>query len=113
MKPISQSLVFTHTPASLAVAGAFVLVMGGLAWMAWQRSGFRRSTGYLETVRVLIALGIAITLNQPEWREVFLPDTKPTLVVLADTSRSMETLDMVDAAHPGAEPKSRAEMAKP
>ena len=31
MNPSSQSLVFTHTPVSVAVAMAFVLVVGGLA----------------------------------------------------------------------------------
>lgn len=109
----SQSLVFTHTPLSLVLSIGFVLVVAALAWMAWHRSGFRRSTGLLEGLRVLIAIGIAMTLNQPEWREIFEPDTKPTLVVLTDTSRSMETRDMIDAANLAAEPKSRAELAAP
>jgi hypothetical protein len=113
MKTASQSLVFTHTPTSLAVAIGFVLVVAGLAWFAWRRSGYRASTGMLEALRVLIAIGIAITLNQPEWREIFEPTNKPTLVVLADASRSMETRDVVDAGNPAAEPKSRANVAKP
>ncbi len=113
MKSASQSLVFTHTPASLAVAAAFVLVIAGLAWMAWRRSGYRLATGLLEALRVLIAIGIAITLNQPEWREVFQPDTKPTLAILADASRSMETQDVPSAANPAAELQSRADVAKP
>jgi len=109
----SQSLVFTHSAGSVAVATAFVLVVAGLAWMAWQRSGFRRSTGLLEALRVLIAIGIGLTLNQPEWRKVFKPESKPTLVVLADVSHSMETRDVIDPANPKADPKSRAETAKP
>lgn len=113
MKPASQSLVFTHTTVSVVVAVAFVLVVAGLAWMAWRRSGFRTSTGWLEALRVLIALGIAITLNQPEWREVFKPENKPTLAILADTSRSMETCDLIDASNPTADLRSRAELAKP
>jgi hypothetical protein len=113
MKPASQSLVFTHTTASVAVAAAFVLVVAVLAWVAWRRSGFRTSTGCLEALRVLIALGIAITLNQPEWREVFKPENQPTLAILADTSRSMETCDVIDPRNPAAEPRSRAELAKP
>ena len=113
MTPSSHSIVFTCTPASVAVSAAFVLAIGVLGWMAWQRSGFRASTGFLEGLRLLIAVGIAITLNQPEWREVFKPESKPTLVVLVDTSRSMETRDAIDAAHPSAEPESRAEFAKP
>ena len=41
MKPASQSLVFVHTPWSLAVAVALVLVIAVPGWMAWQRSGRR------------------------------------------------------------------------
>lgn len=95
------------------MAVVFVMAVAGLGWLAWRRSGFRTSIGLLEGLRVLLALGIAITLNQPEWREVFKPQTKPTLVVLADVSRSMETRDASDAANPAAEPKSRAEIARP
>jgi len=95
------------------VAAAFVIVIGVLCWMAWKRSGFRTSTGLLEGLRLLIAVGIAVTFNQPEWREVFKPESKPTLVVLVDTSRSTETRDVIDATHPSAEPRSRAEFAKP
>lgn len=113
MTPSSQSLVFTCTATSLAVAAAFVIAIGGLGWIAWKRSGFRTSTGLLEGLRLLIALGIAVTFNQPEWREIFKPESKPTLVVLVDSSRSTETRDVIDAAHPSAEPKSRAEFAKP
>ncbi|MDB6171136.1 MAG: putative rane protein [Chthoniobacteraceae bacterium] len=107
------TLVFTHTPASIALGVAFVAVIAGLALMAWRRSGYRRSTGLLEALRVLIALAIAVTFNQPEWREVFKPENKPTLVVLSDVSHSMETNDVIDPGQPGAEFKSRAELAKP
>jgi hypothetical protein len=113
MKTVSQSLVFTHTPASIALAAGLVAVVAGLAFLAWRRSGFRTSTGLLEGLRLLIAAGIAMTLNQPEWREIFQPESKPTLVVLADASRSMETCDIPDPANPGAEPRSRADLAKP
>jgi hypothetical protein len=113
MKPASQSLVFIWTPMSLIVAIVFVLVVAGLAWTAWKRSGFRRSIGYLEGLRVLIALGIGITLNQPEWREIFKPESKPTLAVLVDVSKSMQTRDVFDPANPAAEPRTRAEPAKP
>ena len=113
MNPSSQSLVFAHTPTSVAVAAVFVLAVGALAWMAWERSGYRTSTGLLEALRVIIAISVAITLNRPEWREIFKPDTKPALVVLSDISRSMQTRDMIDAANPAAEPGSRLELAKP
>ncbi len=112
MKPSSQSLVFTHTPTSVVVAGAFVLVVAGLGWMAWRRSGYRTSTGLLEALRLLIAVGIALTLNQPEWREIFQPEHQPTLAILADTSRSMETCDVIDPGNPAAAPRARSVLAK-
>jgi hypothetical protein len=113
MTASSQSLVFTHTPASLCAGIGLVLVMGGLAYTAWKRSGYRRAQGVLESLRVLIALSVAVTLNQPEWREVFEPEFKPTLAVLTDTSRSMETRDAQDPTQPDAGPVSRAELVEP
>jgi hypothetical protein len=113
MKIGGQSLVFTQTPTSLAVAVTFVAVIFVLAWMAWQRSGFRRATGFLEALRVLIAVAIAVTLNQPELREIFKPAHKPTVAVLADGSRSMETRDVPDGANPTGELKSRTERLQP
>ena len=67
----------------------------------------------LEGLRVFIAVSIAVTLNQPEWREIFRPLTKPTLVILEDVSRSMQTRDVLDPANPKADPKSRAEATQP
>src|SRR5687768_5026424 len=113
MKPIDSSLVFTPTPTSIALAATFVLLIIGLAAMAWWRSGFRTGIGLLEILRVLIAIGIALTLNQPEWREIFQSETKPTLAILADASRSMETRDIIDSRNPAAEPKARADLLKP
>ena len=111
--PSSQSLVWTHTPLATAVALGFVVAVAALGWLAWQRSGFRRATGLLEALRLLIAVFIALTLFQPEWREVFKPDFKPTLTILVDDSHSMDTRDIIDPAHPGDEPRSRAEAARP
>ena len=113
MTTTSASLVFVWSPWSLAISIIFLGVIGWLAWTAWERSGFRRVIGWLEGLRVLIALGIAITLNQPEWREVFKPDSKPTLAVLVDTSRSMQTQDVFDPHNPSAPPTIRADSAKP
>ncbi|WP_009965862.1 vWA domain-containing protein [Verrucomicrobium spinosum] len=113
MKPASQTLVFSPSPLSVTVGVVFVLLIAGLAWMAWRRSGYRRVTGLLEGLRVLIAAAIAITLNQPEWRELFKPESKPTLVVLRDVSRSMETQDIINAASPSSEPLARKALATP
>lgn len=109
----SQSIVFTPTPVTLGVAIAFVLTIAALAWLAWHRSGYRRSTGLLEGLRLGIAVCLAISLNQPEWLEIFKPESKPTIAILVDTSRSMETRDLIDEANPSAPPKSRAETVQP
>ncbi len=113
MTPTSQTLVFSQTPALIVCGMIFVAVTAVLAWMAWQRSGYRRSTGLLEGLRLLIAVAIAITLNQPEWREVFKPDTMPTLAVLTDVSHSMETCDVLDTKNPAADPKARSALVAP
>ncbi len=113
MTAASRELVFTHTPVSLTVSVAFVAVVIVLAIIGWKRSGWRKSIGWLEFLRVLIAVAIAITLNQPEWREVFKPDTKPVVAVLYDTSGSMETADVVDPLDANAAPRTRQEAVMP
>ena len=113
MKPASESLVFTASATTLALSVALVVLTSALALLAWRRSGWRPLIGWLELLRVLIAAAIAVTLNQPEWRQVFKPESKPTLTILVDASRSMETRDVLDPAQPAADPRSRAEAAKP
>ena len=95
MQPTTSQLVFNPTPVAFAVGVAFVVAIAGLAVMAWRRSGYRPFMGWLELLRVLIAVGIAITLLQPEWLETFKPETKPTLAILADVSGSMTTKDVL------------------
>lgn len=111
MTAASKELVFTHTPASLWVSAGFVCAVIILAIMGWKRSGWRASIGWLELLRVLIAAGIAITLNQPEWRETFKPDSKPVLAILRDVSGSMETTDVTDPANPAAAARARSDAA--
>lgn len=113
MSPASQSLVFTETGFSISASICFVLLVGWLCWLAWKRSGFKRATGLLEGLRFLVALGIAITLNQPEWSEIFKPDTKPELAILFDNSHSMETQDMPGPESNPGDPLSREDAAKP
>lgn len=113
MIPTSRSLVFTATPLSLTVSALFVLAVLILAVLAWRRSARKGWAGWLEALRVVIAVLIAITLNQPEWREVYEPDYKPTLAVLLDVSHSMDTRDVVDPRKTAAEPVSRADAARP
>src|SRR5688572_15537757 len=113
MTPTSQTLVFNATPLSLVVSVGFVLAVAVLGVMAWRRSARKGWTAWLEALRFVIAVLIAITLNQPEWREVYEPDFKPTLAVLTDVSHSMDTKDVLDAKQPVAEPRSRADATNP
>jgi hypothetical protein len=71
-----------------------VLLAAGFCWTAWRRSGFARSQGLLELLRLACVVVIALLLNQPEWVEEYRPDEKPAVVVLWDDSKSMETRDM-------------------
>ncbi len=113
MQATTSSLIFNPSPTAVALSIGFVGVMAGLAFLAWRRSGYRRAIGWLEFLRVLIALGIAITLLQPEWLETFKPETKPVLAVLHDVSGSMSTQDVIDPSETESEPQSRAATAKP
>ncbi len=113
MQPTTSQLVFNPTPAAFAVGVAFVVAIAGLAFMAWRRSGYRKLIGWLELLRLVIAIGIAITLLQPEWLETFKPQTKPVLAVLHDVSGSMTTKDVIDTQKASAEPRSREDTARP
>ncbi len=106
-------LTFNSTPGTLVIGVLIVLVTAVLAYLGWSRAVKKKSMGWLEILRVLVALCIAITLNQPEWREEFKPDQKPLLAVLYDNSKSMETHDIVDANNQNAQPKSRTEAIAP
>lgn len=77
----------------MALSTAVVLITAGLCFVAWRRSGFARSQGILELLRLAIVILIAVVFNQPEWVEEFRPEDKPTVVVLIDESASMETRD--------------------
>ncbi len=96
MTPTSQGLEFSTTPTTLAVGISFLVLISGLAYLSAQRSKFRRGPVLVECLRILIAIGIALTLLQPEWKQTFLPEEKPTLAVLVDSSGSMETRDVME-----------------
>lgn len=63
--------------------------------------------GVLEAVRFGLILLAVITLNQPELAQEYRPEEKPTLVVLYDTSVSMQTRDVVDPLQTASIPKTR------
>ncbi len=112
-----RTLDFVWTNWTAIISLAVVLVTAALGYVAWRRSGYRRSIGLLEAVRLALVIVIAILFNQPEVVEQYRPQEKPTVVVLYDASRSMETRDVVDPRHPTTPPRTRreaiAELASP
>lgn len=105
----SQGLSFVPTGTSLVLGLILLAIAGSLCWLAWSRSGYRRSTGWLELLRfALVALVIA-TLCQPEWLAEQPATERPTLAVLWDQSSSMETKDVFTNANV----QTRAEVIQP
>lgn len=104
----TQTLTFLWTPWSLAISAVIVLVTAGLCLLAWQRSGYAKSQGFLEFLRLAIVVLLAVMLNQPEWVEEFRPEEKPQVVILVDDSPSMSTHD-VESEITGSKRVSRKE----
>ncbi len=98
MTATTSELTFTPTPLTICFSVAVVLCAVVLGIITWRRSGYAAGVGWLELLRVLILVFVAISINQPEWREIFEPDEVPTLAVLTDVSASMDTADVVDPA---------------
>jgi len=105
-----HALRFFTTPWTIGLAAALVALVAVVACITWKRSGFAVGTGLVELLRVVIATLVAVLLNQPEWVEEYRPDEKPTVVVLHDASRSMDTRDVIatDGSAP-ATPQTRRE----
>ena len=97
----AQHLAFLGTPLSVGLGFLAVAVTAGIGFYAWHRSGHMRSVAMLEILRTSIVALVAVMLNQPEWIEEYQPDVKPTIAVVWDDSRSMETQDVLTAANPG------------
>ena len=109
----TRSLLFLWTPWTAVVSVIVVLVTAGLCFVAWRRSGYRRSIGLLELLRFVLVAMAAMMFNQPEWIETFRPEEKPTIAVLWDASPSMETRDVVSGDQPKSTPMSRRESIAP
>lgn len=92
-----SGLRFFETPWSLALSVGLVLVTASLCWIGWRRSGYAAEYGLVEVLRLLIAILVGVLLNQPEWVEEFRPKEKPTIAVLWDASKSMDTRDVAVA----------------
>jgi hypothetical protein len=89
----SQSFTFQPTWLSLIFSIIAFVIVAFLAWQAMRRNHFQRTTVFLELVRVFLVLAAILLLNQPEWKQEFHPDEKPTVVILLDHSYSMRTRD--------------------
>src|SRR5258708_31580236 len=109
----SRSLTFLTTPWSIAASVVGVVVTAGYCFAAWRRSGYQRSLGLLELLRLTIVCFAAVLFNQPEWIEEYRPEEKPSVAVLWDASPSMETRDVVAAGRPGSQPITRHESIAP
>lgn len=89
-----RSLTFVWAGWSIAVSIVVIVVTAGLCFVAWRRSGYRRSIGLLELLRLAMVCLVALVFNQPEYVEEYRPEEKPTIAVLWDNTASMETRDV-------------------
>ncbi|MEM7519195.1 MAG: hypothetical protein AAF368_20000, partial [Planctomycetota bacterium] len=103
-----SEITFPTSPTMVTVGIILVVVTVSLSIISWRRSRYRPANGILELLRVIIVALVALTLNQPEWRERFEPEEKPVVAILTDRSGSMATEDIVGAS---ADPKSASSRA--
>lgn len=89
----SRTITLLWTPWSLAISLLALLVTAGYCFAAWRRSGYARSQGLLELLRLGAVFAAAVMFNQPEYIEEFRPEEKPSVVILHDASPSMDTRD--------------------
>ena len=92
---VSRTLTFQWTTAAVVFSVLMVIATGVFAFIAWRRSGYRATIGALESLRMIIVIVAALLFNQPEWIEEFHPDEKSQLAVLWDSTKSMETRDVI------------------
>ncbi len=109
----TRTLTFLWTPWTLIVSVLVVLVTAGLCFAAWRRSGYRKSFGLLELLRLVLVIFAALMFNQPEYIEEYRPEDKPTVAVLWDASPSMNTRDVRAPGQPGASAVTRSEKIAP
>jgi hypothetical protein len=102
---------FFTTPWTLGISAALVMLTATICFVAWKRSGYSSGQGLLELLRMAIVALVAVLLNQPEWVAEYRPTDKPTIAVLHDASRSMDTRDVVPtgAAERAGGPQTRRE----
>jgi hypothetical protein len=98
---------FFTTPWTLGLSAGLVGLTAAVCLLAWRRSGYAAGQGLLELLRLSIVGLVALLLNQPEWVQEYRSDDKPTIAVLHDASRSMDTQDVVATDAAATEPRTR------
>ena len=84
--------------APFSVVAFGVLIWLGAAWLCWanwRRSGNRRASAKLETLRFILVTLLVLTLLRPEHVEHLKRTAAPEIAILADESGSMKTRDVV------------------
>ncbi len=104
-----QWLSMQWTFFTLGFGVLLVLATAFFSWITLRRTSFSRGMCVLETLRLILVLLVAITINQPEWLQQFTPKEDPVLAVLWDESDSMQTQDVLDQQSPANKPIMRQE----
>ena len=107
--PQFQGFRFFTTPWTFGLSVALVAATAAVCLLAWRRSGYRAGQGLLELIRLAIVSLVAVLLNQPEWVQEYRPAEKPTIAVLHDASKSMDTRDVIRTGAVAGEPQTRRE----
>ena len=76
---LTRTLTLLWTPGSLIVSLSAIVVMLLLCLAAYRRSGCRRSTGLLESLRFTLVAFAVLLLNQPEIVEEYRSEEKPSV----------------------------------
>ena len=106
-------MTFYWTSTTLIVSTIVMIVAAVCCWISWRRSGFTRSMGLLELFRFVLIAIVLLTLNQPELTQEIKPEERPTLVILHDTSDSMQTRDVVDERGDAKQATTRLDAVQP
>ncbi|MCB9954076.1 MAG: hypothetical protein H6824_24125 [Planctomycetaceae bacterium] len=88
-----RQFLFMGGTGALVVSTLVVLATMVICYWSWQRSGFSRTHGFQELLRVLIVILVAVLFNQPEYVEEFRPKEKPSIAIIYDDTVSMNTQD--------------------
>jgi hypothetical protein len=103
-------MTFVWTSTTLVLTVLVMAVAAVCCVVSWQRSGYSRTIVWLELFRFALIAIVLMTLNQPEFIQETKPKEQPTLVVMHDTSGSMQTRDVVRPQSLAEKPKKRSEV---